>query len=149
MFPIESLFIEYLSHLGIYSAKLLVVAIFAEGVGTFCGFLVALKGHGGFAVVVVGAAQKVVGQEAVVGCAVIVEELDIRLHIGHREGLVVAIALINAVQTGTHTDAVGLRRAAGQRQQKGEYYNQILHHSAKVRRNSLFPNNSTATFTDY
>ena len=50
----------------------------------------------------------------------VVEELDVWLHIGHREGLVAAVALIYAVQTGTHTIAVNLRRAADQRQQKGE-----------------------------
>jgi hypothetical protein len=62
---------------------------------------------------------------------VIIEELDIRFHIGHREGLVVTVALINAVQAGTHAEAIGLRRAADQRQQKGEYYDQILHHYHK------------------
>ena len=70
--------VENLCHLGIDSAKLLVVAICAEGVGTVGGFLVALKGHGGFAVIVVGKAQQIIGQEAVVRCAVIVEELDVR-----------------------------------------------------------------------
>ena len=57
----------------------------------------------------------------------VVEELDIGFHIGHREGLVVTVALVDAVQTGTHALAVGLRRAADQRQQKCEDYDQILH----------------------
>jgi hypothetical protein len=112
-----------------------IVTIFAEGIGTIEGVLVTLEGHGGFAVVVVGAAQQVVGQEAVVGCAVIVEELDIGLHICHREGLVVAVALIDTVQTGTHADSVGLRRAADQRQQKDEHKYQILHRPAKIVQN--------------
>jgi hypothetical protein len=109
------------------AGKLRIVAICAEGVGTVGGFLIALKGHGGLAVVVVGTAQQVVGQQAVVGRSMVVEELDIGFHIGHREGLVVTVALVDTVQTGTHTVAVGLRRAARQRHQKGEYYDQILH----------------------
>jgi hypothetical protein len=67
------------------------------------------------------------GQQAVVRSAVAVEEIDVGLHVGHREGLVVTVALVDTVQTGTHTVAVGLRRAARQRHQKGEYYDQILH----------------------
>ena len=97
-----------------------IVAICAEGVGTVGGFLIALKGHGGFAVVVIGTAQQVVSQKAVVGRAMVVEELDIGFHIGHREGLVVTVALVDAVEPAPHAVAVGLRRAADQRQQKGE-----------------------------
>jgi hypothetical protein len=97
-----------------------IVAVGTEGVSAVEGILIALEGHGGFAVFMVGAAQEVVGQQAVVGCAVVVEEIDVGLYVGSGEGLVVTVALVDAVQTGTHAIAVGLRRAADQRQQKGE-----------------------------
>ena len=82
--------------------------------------------------VMVGTAQQIVGQQAVVGRAVVVEELDVRLHIGHGEGQVVAVALVDAVEPNAHALTVGLAGAAGQRHQKCEYKDQILHRPAKI-----------------
>ena len=61
---IKTLFVENLGHLAVNSGKLGIVTICAEGVSAVEGVLIALEGHGGFAVVVVGAPQKVVGQQA-------------------------------------------------------------------------------------
>ena len=127
LFFVQSLFIEYLCHLGIHSSQLGIVAIGTEGVSAVEGVLIALEGHGGFAVVEVGAAQEVVGQQAVVGRAVVVEEGDVGLHVGSGEGLVVAVALVDAVQAGTHAQAVGLGGAAGECQQQREYGQEVLH----------------------
>ena len=69
----------------------------------------------------VGTAQQVVGQQAVVGCAVAVEEGDVGLHVADGEGTVVAVVLVDAVQAGTHAQAVGLGGAAGEYQQQREY----------------------------
>ena len=129
---IQTLLVENKCHLPVNSGKLWIIAIFAEGIGTVDGILIALKGHGGLAVVMVGTAQQIVGQQAVVRRAVVIEELDIGLHIGHREGLVVAVALIDAVEPNAHVLAVGLAGAAGHRHQKGEQKYQILHRPAKI-----------------
>ena len=43
------------------------------------------------------------------------------------QGDIGTIHAVRPVEQGTHTVAVGLRRAARQRHQKGEYYDQILH----------------------
>ena len=61
---------------------------------------------------VIGAAQEVVSQQPIVSCAVVVEEVDIGLHVGSGEGLVVAVALVDAVQLSAHTAAVRLCGAA-------------------------------------
>ena len=61
---------------------------------------------------VVGTAEKVVGQQAVVGGAVAVEEPDVGLYLPDGEGLAGAVALVDAVQAGTHAGAVGFRGAA-------------------------------------
>ena len=53
------------------------------------------------------------------------------LDVGHREGLVVSVALVDAVQAGTHALAVGLAGAAGKRQEQ-EKYGQQLFHTAKI-----------------
>ena len=74
-----------------------------------------------------GAAEEIVGQQAVVGSALVVEELDVGLHVLHREGLVVAVALVDAVQPAPHAVAVGLGGAADQRHQNGKQKYQILH----------------------
>ena len=96
-----------------------IVAVGAKGVGAIEGVLIALEGHGGFAVVVIGTAQEVVGQQAVVRCAVVVEEIDVGLYVGSGEGLVVAVALVDAVQLSAHAVAVRLCGAAGERQENG------------------------------
>ena len=64
MSTIKTLFVENLGHLAVNSGKLGIITICAEGVSAVEGVLIALEGHGGFAVVVVGAPQKVVGQQA-------------------------------------------------------------------------------------
>ena len=69
----------------------------------------------------VSTAQQVVGQQAVVGRAVVVEEGDVGLHVADGEGPVVAVALVDAVQAGTHAKAVGPGGAAGECQQQGNY----------------------------
>ena len=137
LFFVQSLFIEYLCHLGIHSSQLGIVAIGTEGVSAVEGVLIALKGHGGFAVVEVGAAQEVVGQQAVVGCAVVVEEVDVGLHVGSREGLVVAVTLVDAVQLSAHTAAVRLCGTAGERQKNG-YDGQQMFHGASLVSYPLF-----------
>jgi len=69
----------------------------------------------------VGTPQQVVGQQAVVGRTVVIEEGDVGLHVAGGEGPVVAVALVDAVQAGTHAQAVGLGGAAGEHQQQGNY----------------------------
>ena len=91
-----------------------VVTVFAGGIGTFSSFLIALKGHGGFAGLIIGTAKEIVSQEAVVGRAVFIEEVDVWLNVLHGEGLVVAVEHIDAVEPGTHAVAVGLGGAAAQ-----------------------------------
>jgi hypothetical protein len=59
-------------------------------------------------------------QQAVVGRAVTVEEGDVGLHIAGGEGPVVAVSLVDAVQAGTHAQAVGLGGAAGECEQQGD-----------------------------
>ena len=56
---------------------------------------------------------------------------DSGLHVGHRKGLVVTVALVDAVQLGAHTAAVCLCGAAGERQKDG-YDGQQMSHGAKV-----------------
>ena len=129
---VESLVIEYLSHLSINSCELRIIAVSAGRIRTLGGFLIALKGHGGLAGLIVGAAEEIVGQQAVVGSALVVEELDVGLHVLHREGLVVAVALVDAVQPAPHAVAVGLGGAAAQCHQQYEYAQQLFH-SAKIR----------------
>jgi hypothetical protein len=121
------LFIKEKGHLSEDSTQLGIVAVAAKGVGAVESVLIALEGHGGFAVVVVGTAQKVVGQQAVVRCAVVVEEIDIGLYVGSGEGLVVAVALVDAVQLSAHTVAVRLCGTAGERQENGYDGQQMSH----------------------
>ena len=61
---------------------------------------------------VVGTAQQVVGQQAVVGSAVAVEEADVGLQLMDGEWLAGAVAQVDAVEAGTHAGAVGFRSAA-------------------------------------
>jgi hypothetical protein len=111
-----------------------IVAVAAQCVSAVEGILIALEGHGGFAVVVVGTAQKVVSQETVVRCAVVVEEIDIGLYVGSGEGLVVVVALVDAVQLSAHTVAVRLCGTAGERQENGYDGQQMLHLPAKIQK---------------
>ena len=53
------------------------------------------------------------------------------LHVGSGEGLVVTVALVDAVQLSAHTVAVRLCGTAGERQENG-YDGQQMSHSAKV-----------------
>ena len=111
--------IEYLCHLPIDSGKLCVIAVGCSGVSTFGSILVTLKGHRSLTVVVISTAKEVMGQETVVGCAVLVEEGDVGLHVGDGEGLARAIAYDDAVETSPHTHAVGLGGAADDSRQCG------------------------------
>lgn len=51
---------------------------------------------------VVGAAQQVVGQQLIVGGAMVVEETDIGVYVLDGKGLVVVVAYIDAVEAGPH-----------------------------------------------
>ena len=75
----------------------------------------------------IGKAKEIVGQQAVVGGAVVVEEPDIGLDILHGEGLAVAVALVDAVQTAPHAITVGLGGATTQCHQYYDYRHQVLH----------------------
>jgi hypothetical protein len=99
--------------LGKYSTKLGIVAVSSGGVGTVGSILIALEGHGGLAVVVVGKAKEVVGQNAVVGRAVVIEELDIRLYVADCKRLAVVVTPVDTIETCPHAVAVGLGSATG------------------------------------
>ena len=75
------------------------------------------------------------GQQAVVGGAVVVEEIDIGLHVSSGKRLVIAVALVDAVQLGAHTIAVRLCGTAGERQHDG-YDGQQMLHGAKIQNKS-------------
>jgi hypothetical protein len=70
---------------------------------------------------IIGAAKEIVSQQAVVGGAVVVKELHEWFHVLHGERLIGTVTLIDAVEVGSHTVAVGLRRAADHRHQEGKY----------------------------
>ena len=72
------------------------------------------------------------GQQAVVGGAVVVKELDVGLDILHGEGLFVTVTRIDTVEPAPHAVAVGLGGAAAQCHQQYEYAQQLFH-SAKIR----------------
>jgi hypothetical protein len=120
-----------LCHLAIYPSQLGVVAVCSGSVGTVGSILIALEGHRCLAVVVVGKAKKIVGQQAVVGRAVVIEELDIRLYVFDGEGLPRSVAPVDAVESSTHTVAVSLGSATGKRQQKDEDGQQMSHSKCK------------------
>ena len=61
---------------------------------------------------VVGAAKEVMGQQTVVGGAVAVEEADVGLYVLRGEGLVGAVALVEAVQPLAHGSALPLSSTA-------------------------------------
>ena len=82
--------------------------------------MVALQSHGGLAVLVVGAAQQVVGQQLVVGRAVVVEETDVGFYVLGGKGLVVAVAYIDAVEAGPHQSPLASHGASRQHQQQPE-----------------------------
>ena len=112
LLTIEPLIVEHICHLPINPRQLRKVAVDSRGVGTVDGIVVALEGHGGLAVLVVGTAEEVVGQQAVVGSTMAVEEADVGLYLPDGEGLAGAVALVDAVKAGTHAGAVGFRSAA-------------------------------------
>jgi hypothetical protein len=69
----------------------------------------------------------------------VIEEMDVGLYVLDREGLVVAVALVDAVQPAPHAVAVGLGGAAAQCHQQGEYNNQLFHFPCKGKKNiSIF-----------
>ena len=109
-------------HLSVHSAELGEVLVAHGGsIGTVDGVLIAFEGHRGVAFLVVGAAQEVVGQQAVVGVAVTIEELDVGLYVLRGEGLVGAVAHVDAVETAAHPVALSLGGAAAQRRhQQGD-----------------------------
>ena len=69
---------------------------------------------------VVGAAQQVVGQQLVVGGAMVVEETDVGFYVLGGKGLVVAVAYIDAVEAGPHPSPLASRGASRQHQQHPE-----------------------------
>ena len=80
----------------------------------------------------VGAAKEVVGQQAVVGGAVLVEEADVGFDVLNGEGLVVAVALVDAVQLGAHTGTLSIGGASHQHHQQSEDIAYKLLHVCKV-----------------
>jgi hypothetical protein len=65
--------------------------------------------------VVIGTAQQVVGQQAVVGRAVLIEKLDIGLYVADCKRLAVTITHVDTIETCPHTVAVSLGSATGKR----------------------------------
>jgi len=63
---------------------------------------------------IIGTAEKVVGQQAVVGCAVSIKEVNIGLYVAHSERLVCAIQMIQAVKTITHDSILTSSRTSTQ-----------------------------------
>ena len=118
--PEKALLVKDQCHLPIHSCQLGVVTVLGGGIGTVEGIVVALQGHGDFAVLVVGAAQQVVGQQLIVGAAVAVEETDIGVYVLDGEGLVVAVPCIDAVKAGPHPSPLASRGASHQHQQQPE-----------------------------
>lgn len=115
MLPIEPLIIKHLCHLAIDPAQLGVVEILNGGVGAVDGVVVALESHGGIAVLVVGTAQQVMGQQTVIISAVVIKETDVVLNLLYGEGLVSAIPLVKTIEAGTHAVTVGFSGAAAER----------------------------------
>ena len=101
----------------IHSTQLCEVAVLGGGVGTVEGVMVALQGYRSLAVLVVGTAQQVVGQQLIVGGAMVVEETDIGFYVLGGKGLVVAVAYIDAVEAGPHQSPLASRGASHQHQQ--------------------------------
>ena len=69
---------------------------------------------------VVGSAQQVVGQQLVVGGAMVVEETDVGVYVLGGKGLVVVVAYIDAVKAGAHPSPLASRGASHQHQQQPE-----------------------------
>ena len=118
--PEKALLVKDQCHLPIHPCQLSVVTVLGGGIGTVEGVMVALQSHGGLAVLVVGAAQQVVGQQLVVGRAVVVEETDVGFYVLGGKGLVVAVAYIDAVEAGPHQSPLASRGASHQHQQQPE-----------------------------
>ena len=59
------------------------------------------------------------------------------MYVTDRKGLAVTVTYVDAVETSTHTIAVGLCSTAGQRQQKGKYKDQILHSPCKGKKKNV------------
>ena len=120
LFPIKSLVIKYSCNLPIHSGQLSIVAVVCSCVSAIDGVVIAFQGHGSLAGFVVGAAKEVVGQQAVVGSAVAVEEADVGLYVLRGEGLVGAVTLIETVQPLSHGSALPLCSTADHRHQEGK-----------------------------
>ena len=58
---------------------------------------------------------------------VVIEEVDVGLNVGSSDGLVVAVALVDAVQPSAHPVAVRLCGTAGERQKDGYDGQQMSH----------------------
>ena len=71
-------------------------------------------------------------QQAVVGRSVTVEKVNKGLYVLHREGQVVAVALVDAVQTRTHPSLVSLAGATGYRQEQDKYGQKLFHSACKI-----------------
>ena len=63
---------------------------------------------------IIGTAEKVVGQQAVVGCAVSIKEVNIGLYVAHSERLVCAIQMVQAVKSIAHDSIMITPRTSGQ-----------------------------------
>ena len=122
---VEILLIENLCHLGIDAAELFIVAGGGGGVGMVDGMLVAFEGHGGIALLMVGTAEEIVGQQLVVmdgvgreegekGFGLFVEEVDVWTDVVRSEGLVGAVEHVDAVEAGALLPAFSLGGAAKQ-----------------------------------
>ena len=81
---------------------------------------------------VVGSAQQVVGQQLVVGRAVVVEETDVGFYVLGGKGLVVAVAYIDAVEAGPHQSPLACRGASHQQQQQSKQIYYQPFHGCKV-----------------
>ena len=112
--------IKHLCHLPIYFSQLGIVAVSNGGVGTIGSILKTLQSHGRLAVVGIGKAKEIVGQQSVVGCPVLIEERDVGLYVADSEGQAVTVTHINTVETGPHAGTVGLGGTTGASQQKNK-----------------------------
>ena len=81
--------------------------------------------------VIISKAQEVVSQEAVVGGAVVIEEVDVGLYVVDSEGLVIAVQHVDTVQTAPHTGTVCLSGAANQHRHPNEKINYKPFHLCK------------------
>ena len=114
MLSIQSLIIKHKSHLPIHPSQLGIVAILGGGVSTIDGFVIVLQGHRCLALLVESTSHQIVGQHAVVGCAVLVKIVHVRLNTGWSKRLVCAVELVDAVESAAHGSITASSRAAAQ-----------------------------------